>query len=258
VLPNDTFFLSKQQYLALNVLFGLIILLATVTSNIVGTARAFWLTSAATVAAGVGEVITVLFMLKEMQLQGSMPWGGVFATQIAIILASPFILFFARKNVIEEIGKFSVISVTSEAFKEGDEIPLRYTCDGLDVSPPLKWSLVPNGTQTLALIVDDPDDSRGTFVHWVIYNMPKGTTGLPEDASNQPLPEGAVQGVNGTGKVGYRGPCPHSGSHRYLFKVYALDTKLDFDGGATGERLLHAMENHILAEGHLMGTYPGS
>ncbi len=106
VLPNDTFFMAKQQYLALNVLFGLIILLATVLSNIVGTARTFWLASAAVVGAGVGEVITLLFILKEMQFQGSMPGGGVLAVQITLLLASLFIIFFARRNVIKEIEKF--------------------------------------------------------------------------------------------------------------------------------------------------------
>jgi hypothetical protein len=106
VLPNDTFFMFKQQYLALNVLFGLIILLATVLSNMVGTARAFWLASAAVIGAGVGEVITILFILKEMQFQGSMPGGGVLATQITLLLASPFIIFFARRNMIGEIRKF--------------------------------------------------------------------------------------------------------------------------------------------------------
>lgn len=148
------------------------------------------------------------------------------------------------------------IEVTSPAFEDGAEIPSRYTCDGLDVSPPLSWGSVPDGAQSLALIADDPDAPRGTFVHWVIYDLPQDTRRLPEDVPNQrTLPSGAAQGVNGAGGVGYMGPCPPSGSHRYFFKVYALDTELDLGGGATKEEALSAMERHVLGEGRLMGTY---
>ena len=148
------------------------------------------------------------------------------------------------------------IDVVSSAFEEGGVIPARYTCDGLDVSPPLSWSSVPDGTRSLALIADDPDAPGGTFVHWVIYNLPPDTRRLPEDVPNrETLLSGAAQGVNGAGSVGYMGPCPPSSTHRYFFKVYALDTGLNLGGGATKERLLDAMEGHILAEGQLMGTY---
>ena len=148
------------------------------------------------------------------------------------------------------------IDVVSSAFEEGGAIPARYTCDGLDVSPPLSWSSVPDGTQSLALIADDPDAPGGTFVHWVIYNLPPDTRRLPEDVPNrETLLSEAAQGVNGAGRVGYMGPCPPSGTHRYFFKVYALDTGLNLGGGATKEGLLDAMEGHVLAEGQLMGTY---
>ncbi len=148
------------------------------------------------------------------------------------------------------------IEVTSTAFEEGGAIPVRYTCDGLDVSPPLSWSSPPEGTRSVALIADDPDAPRGTFVHWVIYNLPPDTHELPEDVPEQEtLPSGAAQGVNGAGGVGYMGPCPPGGTHRYLFKVYALDTSLDLGAGATKEDLADLMEGHILAEGRLMGTY---
>ena len=148
------------------------------------------------------------------------------------------------------------IEVTSLAFEDGAAIPSRYTCDGLDVSPPLSWGSVPDGTQSLALIADDPDAPRETFVHWMIYDLPPDTRGLPEDVPNQrTLPSGAAQGVNGAGSIGYMGPCPPSGSHRYFFKVYALDTELGLGGGATKEDVLSAMEGHVLDEGNLMGTY---
>ena len=148
------------------------------------------------------------------------------------------------------------IDVTSVAFEEGGAIPSRYTCDGLDVSPPLSWGSVPDGTQSLALIADDPDAPSGTFVHWVLYNLPADTHRLPEDVPNgERLASGAAQGVNGAGRIGYMGPCPPSGTHRYFFKVYALDTGLDLGGGATKEDLVSAMEGHVLAEGRLMGTY---
>jgi Raf kinase inhibitor-like YbhB/YbcL family protein len=152
----------------------------------------------------------------------------------------------------ETEGAKMAIDVRSTAFEEGGAIPPQYTCDGLDVSPPLQWSSIPEGTRSLALIVDDPDAPSGTFVHWAIYNLPPDTRRLPEDVPNrETLPSGAVQGVNGAGTVGYSGPCPPSGTHRYFFKVYALDTELD--PGA--EDLLRAMEGHVLAEGRLMGTY---
>ena len=148
------------------------------------------------------------------------------------------------------------LEVTSSAFGEGSTIPARYTCDGLDISPPLSWSTVPNATQSLALIAEDPDAPRGSFVHWVIYTLPPDTRRLPEDIPNErTLPSGALQGMNGAGSIGYTGPCPPSGTHRYFFKVYALDTELALGAGATGEDLMRAMEGHVLSEGRLLGTY---
>jgi Raf kinase inhibitor-like YbhB/YbcL family protein len=155
----------------------------------------------------------------------------------------------------ETEGAKMAIDVRSTAFEEGGAIPARYTCDGLDVSPPLQWSSVPDETRSLALISDDPDAPSGTFVHWVIYNLPPDTRRLPEDVPNrETLPGGAVQGLNGAGTIGYTGPCPPSGTHRYYFNVYALDTELHPEG-ARKEDLVSAMEGHVLAEGRLMGTY---
>jgi len=160
----------------------------------------------------------------------------------------------ATESKEEEVDM--AINLTSAAFDEGGAIASRYTCDGLGVSPPLSWDSVPNGTQSLALIAHDSDVPRGMFVHWVIYDLPPDTRRLPEDVPNrQTLSSGAQQGVNGAGGVGYTGPCPPSGTHRYFFKVYALDTSLDLGGGTTGERLSDAMGRHILAEGQLMGTF---
>jgi Raf kinase inhibitor-like YbhB/YbcL family protein len=148
------------------------------------------------------------------------------------------------------------IDVMSPAFEEGGEIPARYTCDGLDVSPPLQWSSVPDGTQSLALVIEDVDAPSGTFVHWVIYDLPPDTHRLPEGVPNRRvLSSGAEQGVNGAGGIGYTGPCPPSGTHRYFFKIYALDTRPGLGAGATAERLSDAMEGHVLAEGQLMSTY---
>ena len=148
------------------------------------------------------------------------------------------------------------INITSAAFEGGGAMAPRYTCDGLNISPPLSWDSVPNGTRSLALIVDDPDAPGGSFVHWTIYDLPPDTRRLPEDVpKRRTLSSGAKQGINGAGGIGYTGPCPPSGTHRYFFKIYALDTTLDLGGGATAKWLSDAMEGHVLAEGQLMGTY---
>ena len=148
------------------------------------------------------------------------------------------------------------IDLKSPAFEEGSAIPTRYTCDGQDISPPLSWSSVPDDTRSLALVTYDPDAPGGTFVHWVLFNLPPDARELAEDIPDQEtLPSGAAQGVNGFGKVGYMGPCPPSGTHRYFFEIYALDTTLDLGAGTTREDLDGAIQGHVLAEGRLMGTY---
>ena len=135
-------------------------------------------------------------------------------------------------------------------------IPRRHTCDGVDVSPPLAWSGVPENAVALALICDDPDAPVGTFVHWVLYGLPPGVTQLPENVpSDEVLASGAKQGMTDFRRIGYGGPCPPSGTHRYYFKLYALDRKVDLSPGATKKQLLNAMEGHILAEAQLMGRY---
>jgi Raf kinase inhibitor-like YbhB/YbcL family protein len=154
-------------------------------------------------------------------------------------------------------SKTSPLSLTSTGFTEGSSLPARYTCDGANVSPPLRWSNLPQGTKSLALICDDPDAPGGVWVHWVLYNLPATTTELAEGFSAEAkLPGEAKQGTNDFKRSGYGGPCPPPGApHRYLFHLYALDTALSLQGGATKQDLLRAMEGHLLAEGQLMGKY---
>ncbi len=148
------------------------------------------------------------------------------------------------------------IKITSPAFKNGEMIPKKYTCDGDEVSPPLEWTGIPAGTKSIALTSDDPDAPAGTWVHWVIFNIPADVKGLTENVPHAPtLDNGARQGVDDSGNNGYGGPCPPSGAHRYYFKVYALDSMLDLKPGIRKKELLKAMEGHILAQGKLMGTY---
>jgi Raf kinase inhibitor-like YbhB/YbcL family protein len=146
--------------------------------------------------------------------------------------------------------------LTSSAFQQGDPIPVIYSCDGENTSPRLTWTNPPAGTQSLALIFDDPDAPGGTWVHWVLFNLPAETRSLPEAVSPDPtLANGALHGLNSWGSVGYGGPCPPGGEHRYFFKLYALDSVLDLEVGAAKEQLLAAMADHIVAEVELMGTY---
>ena len=153
-------------------------------------------------------------------------------------------------------GRKMEIKITSTAFSEGSMIPKRYTCDGEDVSPPLAWTGVPEGTNSLALICDDPDAPVGTWVHWVLFNIPADMQEVPANIPPEKIiKNGARHGTNDFRKFGYGGPCPPGGTHRYYFKLYALDTEIDLESGITKAQLLKAMEGHILAEGQLMGRY---
>ncbi len=151
----------------------------------------------------------------------------------------------------------SSLEVTSPAFAEGTEIPERFTCDGEDASPPLRWSGAPDGTRGYALIVDDADAPGGAFVHWVVYNISSNATGLAAGIpSAESAAAGGRQGVNGFGRAGYGGPCPPSGGpHRYFFRLFALDGQLDLQAGATRSDLLRAMNGHVVGQGSLTGTY---
>lgn len=149
------------------------------------------------------------------------------------------------------------LSLTSTAFQEGDKIPDRYTSQGQDISPPLAWSEPPEGAQSFALIMDDPDAPGGTFTHWVIFNIPSNSRGLPEAVPTEDqLSDGTLQGKNSFGRIGYGGPSPPSGpAHRYQFTLYALDQPLDLTAGASKKQVLDAIQGHILAQGKLTGIY---
>ena len=147
-------------------------------------------------------------------------------------------------------------AIDSTAFAPGGTIPAVHTCSGKDISPPLNWSHIPAGTKSLALIVDDPDAPAGDFVHWVIFNLPADGTGLPEGISHGALPSGAVEGKNGFGRSGYGGPCPPAGKpHRYVFTLYAVDTRLLLPAGTVKDRLMAAMAGHLIARTELTGKF---
>ena len=148
------------------------------------------------------------------------------------------------------------IKITSTAFEDGGMIPTKYTCDGEDISPPLQWDAVPEGTKTIALINDDPDAPMGTWVHWVIFNIPADVKELAQNIpADKTLPNGAKQGITDFRRVGYGGPCPPGGTHRYFFKIYALDSEINLEAGADKEQLLKAMKGHIIGQGQLIGKY---
>ena len=150
------------------------------------------------------------------------------------------------------------LDLKSDAFVNGQSIPAKYSCIGKNISPGLTWSDPPAGTQSFALIVDDPDAPMGTWVHWVLYNIPAGLRSLPEDLPIKGKnidPEAIYFGKNSSGNIRYDGPCPPGGTHRYYFKLFALDTLISLLPGATKEEILKAMDGHILAQGELMGTF---
>ncbi|MCB4756807.1 MAG: YbhB/YbcL family Raf kinase inhibitor-like protein [Elusimicrobia bacterium] len=148
------------------------------------------------------------------------------------------------------------MKLTSTAFEQGKAIPSKYTCDGVDVSPPFQWIDPPPKTACFVLISDDPDAPMGTWVHWIIFNIPAEEKELKEGIPTMDkLPNGAIQGLNDSRSVGYSGPCPPSGTHRYFFKLYALDTRLSLSPKARKADVVKAMENHILTQAELMGTY---
>jgi len=152
------------------------------------------------------------------------------------------------------------MTLKSASFPNNGAIPRRYTCDGEDISPALEWAGLPAGTKSLALIVDDPDAPdpaapKMTWVHWVLYNIPPGATGLAEAASEKNLPAGTLQGLNDWKRTGYGGPCPPIGRHRYFHKLYALDSVIPDLATPTKAALEKAMQGHILARVELIGTY---
>ena len=149
-----------------------------------------------------------------------------------------------------------LFELTSTEFKYEEPIPIKFSCDGENVSPPLQWGDPPEGTESFALISDDPDAPAGTWVHWVLYNIPADARALSEAIPPEAeFSDGSRHGLNSFGRLDYGGPCPPGGTHRYFFKLYALDIMLDLEPGADKETLLQVMDGHIVAEAELMGVY---
>lgn len=151
--------------------------------------------------------------------------------------------------------KKSEFRISSSSFKEGEIIPVKFTCDGENTSPQLNWDNVPRNTKSFALIHDDPDAPVGDWVHWLVYNIPANVIVLPENSTAANLPDGVLQGMNDWKRIGYGGPCPPLETHRYFYKLYALNSTLQLKEGATKKQLLEAMKGHILAEATLIGKY---
>ena len=190
-------------------------------------------------------------MMVDRRYLAGLGWGALALASLAVFSCSG-----DDAEPAVGAGVSTGIVVTSNVFSEGTAIPIKYSCQGDDVSPPLSWTGVPEGTRSLALISDDPD-ARGIWVHWVLYGIPAGAVGLSEAVvATDVAALGAKDGTNDFKRLGYGGPCPPKGSpHRYLFKVYALDIELDLDSGAEKKELLEALQGHVLARGQLMGTY---
>src|ERR1035438_2332182 len=173
------------------------------------------------------------------------------------VAAGLLLLAAALRGYRVYIARGQTMHLTNTSFKDGSQIPAKYTCSGAGISPQLAWTAPPAKTASLALIVTDPDAPRGTWVHWVLYNLLAGTRALPEGlpALDQ-LPDGALQGRNDFGEIGYGGPCPPPGSpHHYVFTLYALDAKLNLPVGATRAQVEAGLQGHILDSGRLVGIF---
>jgi Raf kinase inhibitor-like YbhB/YbcL family protein len=187
----------------------------------------------------------MLVAVERMTVRSRAVWRGV----VAACAATPVLG-----------GVAMALTLTSAAFGPNGDIPTKYTCEGDEVSPPLAWSGVPAGAKSLVLVVDDPDAPdpkapRTTWVHWVLYDLQPTQTSLPEGAGRSPLPGGARDGLNDWKRTGYGGPCPPVGRHRYVHKLYALDTTLGDLGAPTKATVEKAMAGHVLEKAELIGTY---
>ena len=187
--------------------------------------------------------------LNSMSVRGKVV---VLICLLLCLFSLPFPGFLAQEK-----GGTMSLQITSAAFSAGETIPKKFTCDGPDVSPKLTWNEPPAKTQSFTLIMDDPDAPVGTWVHWVLFDLPADTKELSEGVAKQEqLSNGARQGRNDFGKIGYGGPCPPPGKpHRYFFKLYTLDSKLNLKAGATKADVERAMKGHILANAELIGRY---
>jgi len=209
------------------------------------------------ICTGTGQGDNIKYYLDRPRVLGDLHGQAPLLWCVCELLDTNSLLQAAKQTQQDQKGGNNMeIKITSSAFAEGGMIPPKYTCDGRDISPPLGWDAVPEGTKSIALISDDPDAPMGTWVHWVLFNLPAETRKLEEKIPpDKTLPSGAKQGITDFGRVGYGGPCPPGGTHRYFFKIYALDTKLDLAAGAKKHELLKAMEGHILGQGQLIGKY---
>lgn len=176
----------------------------------------------------------------------------MFGKLTIILIVFSFILFPQNKKKEAEMK----IKIESPSFKEGEMIPVRYTCDGENVSPAVKWSGAPGQTKSFAILCDDPDAPIGDWVHWILFNIPADITEIKENISpDKKFSNGMAHGLTDFKSFGYGGPCPPSGTHRYFFKIYALDIMLKADPGIKKKELLKLIEGHILAKGELIGRY---
>ncbi|MBN1795490.1 MAG: YbhB/YbcL family Raf kinase inhibitor-like protein [Sedimentisphaerales bacterium] len=208
------------------------------------------------ICVGTGQKDDIEFYLKRPRVVGDLHGQAPMLWCCCELLDTTTVLIPGKNLPAYKGEKVMDIKLTSTAFENDGMIPSKYTCDGDDISPPLKWDSVPDGTVSIALISDDPDAPRGTWVHWVLYNLPPDKKELPEAfPDDETLGNGTQQGVTDFGKTGYGGPCPPSGTHRYYFKIYALDTTIDTATALDKKVLLEKMDGHILAQGELMGKY---
>jgi hypothetical protein len=179
-----------------------------------------------------------------------------FFLTICLIAGSGEAIAQAKDHINTKTKGGTTMEITSSSFKHEDMIPAKYTCDGQNISPPLAWSGAPKETKSFALICDDPDAPAGIWVHWVIFDIPENVNSLPEKVAKQEEIAGlGKNGKNSSRRYGYDGPCPPGGTHRYYFKLYALDTMLHLNAGLSKEDLLKAMKGHILSEAQVMGRY---
>jgi len=171
--------------------------------------------------------------------------------QLSMGIALAFLFIYGQNNPPVSTIKLPAMKIASSVFKQGELIPAKHSCQGDDINPPLKISAVPASAKSLAMVMDDPDAPNGTWVHWIVFNIPPQIHELAENG----VPANAIQGKNSWGKSKYGGPCPPSGSHRYLFKIYALDMMLSLNATADKKQLEAAMKDHIVEQAELMGTY---
>lgn len=184
-------------------------------------------------------------------------WNTFLIEKHFVILS--IVLIIVSENLAQTNSqeiKMEKINLTSSSFKSGELIPSKYTCDGKNISPALSWDKPSDEIKRFAIIAEDPDSPGGNFVHWVVYNIPSSIKSLPEDITPiKNIPDEVLLGTNSFGHIGYGGPCPPSGTHRYFFRIFGLSNAVHLEAGAEKGELMRAMQKYIIAEGELMGKY---